>query len=132
MLKKSKLSLAVAGALGLTSMSFMPAQAQEQGAGQLEEVVVTGSRIERNPETYLGAMSLVGQDQLLRVGTSNTLDALIRLPSVGSQGTGRNDSNGGRGANFVEIHNLETERTLVLMNGRRVVPTIRDSLGTGG
>ncbi len=68
MLKKSKLSLAVAGALGLTSMSFMPAaQAQEQGAGQLEEVVVTGSRIERNPETYQ-PMSLVGQDQLLRVG----------------------------------------------------------------
>lgn len=131
MLRKSKLSLAVASALGLTSIAFMPAYAQEPGAAQLEEVIVTGSRIERNPETYLGAMSLVGQEQLLRVGTSNTLDALIRLPSIGSQATGRNTSNGGRGANFVEIHNLETERTLVLMNGRRVVPTIRDSLGMG-
>ena len=47
MLRKSKLSLAVAGALGLTSVSVIPAYAQEQGAAQLEEVVVTGTRIQR-------------------------------------------------------------------------------------
>jgi iron complex outermembrane receptor protein len=110
-------------------MTFMPANAQDLSANQLEEVIVTGSRIARNPESYLGGMSLVGQDQIEKIGTYNTLDALIRLPSVGSQGTGRNNSNGGRGANFVEIHNLEAERTLVLMNGRRVVSTIRDSSG---
>ena len=50
------------------------------------------------------------------------------MPSV-SAATGRNDSNGGRGANFAQIHYLGAERTLVLMDGRRVVPTIRDSLG---
>jgi iron complex outermembrane receptor protein len=129
MLRKSQLSMAVGAALGLTSLAFTPAYAQQQDAAQLEEVIVTGSRIARNPESYLGGMSLVGQQQIEQVGTYNTLDALIRLPSVGSQGTGRNTANGGRGANFVEIHNLEAERTLVLMNGRRVVSTIRDSSG---
>lgn len=128
MLRKSQLSVAVGAALGLTFWASTPAYAQEDAA-QLEEVIVTGSRIARSPESYLGGMSLTNQEDIEKIGTYNTLDALIRLPSVGSQGTGRNDANGGRGANFVEIHNLEAERTLVLMNGRRVVSTIRDSSG---
>ncbi|MEQ8858741.1 MAG: TonB-dependent receptor plug domain-containing protein [Pseudomonadales bacterium] len=39
------------------------------------------------------------------------------------------NANGGRGANFAGIHQLNPERTLVLYNGRRTVSTIRDSTG---
>lgn len=103
--------------------------AAEEGAGVIEEVVVTGSRISRDPESYLGAMAIATGEDIEKIGNYNTLDLLRKLPSIGTQGTSRNDSNGGRGANFVEIHNLQSERTLVLMNGRRVVNTIRDSTG---
>ena len=110
--------------------TFTPvAFAQEESAGFTEEVVVTGSRISRNPESYLGGMSIASGEDIEKVGSYNTLDLLRKMPSIGNQSTSRNDSNGGRGANFVEIHNLESERTLVLMNGRRVVSTIRDSTG---
>ena len=37
----------------------------------------------------------------------------------------------GGGAHFSGIHQLTPERTLVLLNGRRMVHTIRDSLGLG-
>ena len=128
MLRKTQLSVAITAALGITSLTAIPAFAQ-QDEQLIEEVIVTGSRISRNPESYLGGMAIATGEDIEKVGSFNTLDALLRLPAIGSQGTSRNDSNGGRGANFVEIHNLEAERTLVLMNGRRVVPTIRDSLG---
>lgn len=105
--------------------------AQEEDESALEEVVVTGSRISRNPESYLGGISIAAGEDIEKVGSYNTLDLLRKLPSVGNQATSRNDANGGRGANFVEIHNLQAERTLVLMNGRRVVSTIRDSSGLG-
>ncbi len=128
-MKKKSLALAVSTAMGLTTALMVPAAANAQEELALEEVVVTGSRISRNPESYLGGMAIASGDMIEQVGSFNTLDLLQRLPSVGSQGTGRNQANGGRGANFVEIHNLEAERTLVLMNGRRVVNTIRDTLG---
>lgn len=128
MLRKTQLSVAITAALGITSLTALPAFAQEDDT-LLEEVIVTGSRISRNPESYLGGMAIATGEDIEKVGSFSTIDALLRLPAIGSQGTSRNNSNGGRGANFVEIHNLEAERTLVLMNGRRVVPTIRDSLG---
>ena len=132
MLRKTQLSIAVGAALGLTSMTFMPAHAQSVTQGPdgqlLEEVIVTGSRISRDPESYLGGMAITSGEEINQIGSYNTLDALTRVPSVNAE-SGRNDSNGGRGANFVQIHYLEKERTLVLMDGRRVVPTIQDSLG---
>ena len=99
------------------------------GADQQDEMIVTGSRIGRTPGTYVGPMTVVEGDSLTAIPTYSLGDALTRLPSIGSQGTNRNNSNAGRGAEFRDIHNLEPERTLVLYNGRRSVATIRDSLG---
>ncbi len=124
-LGKAVPAFASAAILAATFLS-PPVYAQD---GVIEEVIVTGSRIARNPESYLGPMAIANGEDIEKIGTYNTLDLLLRLPSTGNQGTSRNDSNGGRGANFVEIHGLESERTLVLMNGRRVVNTIRDSVG---
>jgi iron complex outermembrane receptor protein len=125
------MSVAVSVALGLTTMGLLPASTVAQEETMLEEVIVTGSRISRNPESYLGGMAIATGEDIEKIGVYSVLDTLARLPSITSSGggTGRNNSNGGRGANFVEIHNLEAERTLVLMDGRRVVSTIRDSSG---
>jgi iron complex outermembrane receptor protein len=127
MLRKTQLSVAIAAALGITSLTALPAFAQQDDQ-LIEEVVVTGSRISRNPESYLGGMAIATGESIGQIGSFSTMDALTRVPSVSAE-SGRNNSNGGRGANFVEIHFLEKERALVLMDGRRVVPTIQDNLG---
>lgn len=128
MTKAKPLSLAIAAALGLSAFTSQPVLAQQTGEQLIEEVIVTGSRISRNPESYLGGMAIATGESIEQVGSYSTLDALLKLPTIKAE-SGRNDSNGGRGANFVEIHSLAKERTLVLMDGRRVVPTIQDSLG---
>lgn len=131
MLIKNRLTMAVSAALGLAAFGGAPQPAHAQEPALLEEVIVTGSRIVRSPENYLGSMAIASGEDIEKIGSYSTLDLLNRLPSVTNSGggTNRNNSNGGRGANFVEIHNLAAERTLVLMDGRRVVNTIRDSSG---
>ena len=130
MLKKHRLAAALSVTIGSAlTIPALNAVAQEQRL--IEEVVVTGSRITRNPENYLASITIASGDSIEKLGTYSTIDLLQRLPSVTNSGgaTNRNNSNGGRGANFVEIHNLGSERTLVMMDGRRVVSTIRDSAG---
>lgn len=100
-----------------------------QNNNKLEEIVITGSRIARDPTNYVGPMSIVTGADISQIPTYSLQDSLLRLPSVGLQGTSRNDANGGRGVNFTGIHQLTPQRTLVLMNGRRMVSTIRDTLG---
>ena len=96
-----------------------------------DEIIVTGSRITREQTGYVGSMSVIDMDGIERTPNYSVQDMLLKLPSIGLQGTSRNNSSGGRGANFSGIHQLTPERTLVLLNGRRMVHTIRDSLGLG-
>lgn len=103
-----------------------PAAAEER---VIEEIIVTGSRIARDAGTYVGPMTTLDGESLRTNPNYSLTDQLVQLPSIGAQGTDRRNANGGRGANFAGIHQLEPERTLVLYNGRRTVSTIRDSTG---
>ena len=120
--------LFITSALALVG-TLLPGSIAAQQSETLEEIVITGSRIARDPENYLGGMSIVEGGAIEQVPSYNTNDMLLKLPAIGLQGTSRNNANGGRGANFTEIHQLGAERTLVLLNGRRMVNTIRDPLG---
>lgn len=119
-------------ALALTTTPAVSlAQSSGNSTKQLEEVVVTGSRIARTPETYMGGMSIVQGSAISQVPSYSTEDMLLKIPSIGLQGTTRNDANGGTGANFTEIHGLGINRTLVLMNGKRMVDTVTSPISLG-
>ena len=96
----------------------------------VEEIIVTGTRIARDPGNYVGPMTTVSEEALEQIPSYSLKDVLDQIPSIGSQGTGRNNSNGGRGIEFTEIHQLEPQRTLVLLNGRRMVSTIAVTIAT--
>ena len=110
------------------SAGLSPAWGQSQ---ELEEIVVTGSRISREPADHVGPMSVIDGEDIALTPNYSVQDMLLKLPSIGLQGSSRNNADAGRGAHFSGIHQLTPERTLVLMNGRRMVHTIRDSLGLG-
>ena len=93
--------------------------------------MVTGSRISREPADHVGPMSVIDGEDITLTPNYSVQDMLLKLPSIGLQGSSRNNANAGRGAHFSGIHQLTPERTLVLLNGRRMVHTIRDSLGLG-
>ncbi|WP_226644933.1 TonB-dependent receptor plug domain-containing protein [Microbulbifer variabilis] len=116
---KTKLSVAIA-ALGTIASSGVFAQESIPGP-EVEEVVVTGSRIARDPLSTTGPITLVDSEAIQRSGVGTIDELLNQLPSMGTTGINANDNNGGAGLSFVDLRNLGSARTLVLVNGRRFV-----------
>lgn len=101
------------------------AQAQEQ---QLEEVVVTGSRITRFEGDFTAPVLSLDSGQLESSGKVNIEDFVSEVASlVGSDGsyeTANGNSGTRTGINALNMRNLGTNRSLVLVNGRRHVSSV--------
>jgi len=123
MLKKKPLSVAVATALGVVSASgALTNVAFAADEAMMEEVVVTGSRIKRQDFESNAPVATVGSDQIDLTGTVNTESLLNTLPQT-VPGLDRTSNNPGNGTASVDLRGLGSNRTLVLMDGTRVVPT---------
>ncbi len=116
-------SLAVAAALGSAV-----AQAQEQqvsGEDELQSVVVTGSRIIREGMSSPTPVTSLTAEELLQANPQSVAESLALLPSMGTSTTPK--SIGGRSTlgpgSFLNLRNLGSTRNLVLLDGRRVVPS---------
>lgn len=100
------------------------------GEPQMEEVIVTGSRITRFEGDYVAPVLSLDAGQLERSGKVNVEDFVSEVAAlVGSSGGFESGDEGGArtGVNALNLRNLGTNRTLVLVNGRRHV----SSLATG-
>lgn len=123
----------VASAIGVSSLFVAPVYAQEAQASQdvpedadMNVIVVTGSRIARPDLEASVPVAVVSQEKIAETGASNIQDVLADLPSVGQNisRTSTNFSTSGNGQATVNLRNLGSERTLVLVNGRRFVAGI--------
>ncbi len=122
MFKVNAVALAVAGAVG--SLALAPAAtAQTSGGTQaLERVQVTGSFIKRiEGETALPVVTL-SVEELTRAGVTNAEQAvkMITQQQGGTVSSG-SVSAGNGAASYASLRNLGPQRTLVLLNGRRIV-----------
>ncbi len=114
--------------VGTAAIIPFTALAQNSEPAAIEEVVVTGSRISRNPLDYVGPMNIVDSEVISKSNAITIQEVLQEIPAVTMNATNENDSNGGQGVRSVELRNLGEERTLMLVNGRRYVSTV---LGSG-
>jgi iron complex outermembrane recepter protein len=95
-------------------------------------IVVTGSRISR-PELQVAApIVAVTKETIEKSGSVNVTDVLLRNPALsastgGSLSGGADAGFGETGANLLNLRNLGTDRTLVLVNGKRHVAGIPNS-----
>ena len=129
MLQKKPLSLAVSAALGLGALVFAaPGFAQDAAQG-LEEVVVTGSRIQRANLITSSPVTQIDAEQLNLTGLNRIEDALQSLPQVYlNQDSGQSIE--ANGTATLELRNLGIERTLVLVDGKRL-PISSPTAGAG-
>lgn len=109
-------------------MMAAPAAAQESvtdDTTRVEDTIsVTGSRIKRTDLTSVGPVTVLNSVQIEQTGITNLETLLQRLPS--SAGFGGNSSSAywtsnGWGTPQINLRGLGVNRTLVLLNGRRVV-----------
>ena len=98
------------------------ALAQEQDAtGSMDEVVVTGSRIVSPNLQSISPITAIGAEELNIAGKTRIEDVLNQLPQAFAA-QGSNISNASDGTASVDLRGLGSQRTLVLVNGRRLMP----------
>jgi outer membrane receptor protein involved in Fe transport len=115
-------SVRLAIAFGAASTALPAAQAiAEEGADDIEKIEVTGSRIKRADMEGANPVQVITRDDMVVSGISNMGDLLQEIPSVAGAGTNTAINNGGSGAIRVSLRGLGSDRTLVLLNGRRMV-----------
>src|SRR3954447_12572967 len=86
-----------------------------------EEIVVTGSRIRRKDLTTPAPVTVISREQVTASGKVSIGDFLQALPEQGNA-INTQFNNGGDGATRISLRGLGSARTLVLLNGRRMVP----------
>jgi outer membrane receptor protein involved in Fe transport len=88
-------------------------------AQQAEQITVTAPAAERS----LATTTILGADEIARSGTATIGALLDQLPAFGSQGVNDAQNDGGFGEHFIDMRNLNFDRTLVLVDGKRFVPS---------
>jgi len=110
-------------ALVTTPQALAQTSDDELDRVEVEEIIVTGSRIKRaGVDTFYPAIS-VGTEELEDGAFTNIADALNEIPSFGNpDATPFGAQNAfSVGQNFVDFLGLGAQRTLTLVNGRRFV-----------
>lgn len=130
LISRLKHSSALAGTLSVAAlaMTVTPVQAQEDES-EIDTIVVTGSRISRSGVSTPTPTTIIDSEQIALSGELKIGDLLRELPAIapGVNSQNSNVSFINAGLNLADLRDLGTNRTLVLVNGRRRVGSQPDT-----
>lgn len=106
---------------GLASGAAFAQDSVPADGDEPESIVVTGSRIARPDLTASSPISVVSAEAMTLAGTQNPEEYLRDLPQV-VPGIGSQTNNDNVGVATIDLRNLKEQRTLVLVNSKRMVP----------
>jgi iron complex outermembrane recepter protein len=122
MLRKSKLNTSVL--IALASLTATSAWAQQQ----LDRVEVTGSAIKRLDAETAVPVTVVKMEDLKKQGITTVEQVMSNLSAVQMQtGTSQSVGTDSSGAAFANLRGIGANKTLVLLNGRRIANNALDS-----
>ena len=122
-----KSSLLAASSVVVLSSVIATAAFAQSGGGDVEQVVVSASRISIAGYTQPTPVTVVGAEVLQRDAKTDIGDAIRDLPAVGDSDSPSNGATaslaaqGNAGVDDVNLRNLGIARTLTLFDGQRVV-----------
>jgi iron complex outermembrane receptor protein len=94
-------------------------------AGELEEVIVTGSHLNRRDAQTAAPLLIFTQEELSNAGVQTSQELLERISlnqSFGSSNETTGLASGVQGLTAASLRGLGSQRTLVLLNGERLAP----------
>jgi iron complex outermembrane recepter protein len=124
-----KLAIAIiAGAwtLAATAQTSPAAAAGDSKAAGLEEIVVTGSRIAAPNAVSTSPIQVISSQSIETTGKTDISDIITQLPQIFNNGIGQDLGNGTSGLTTAggvataDLRGLGPNRTLVLVDGRRL------------
>lgn len=114
--------IATLGIVGAIEASAQEVETDDEDKEEVEEVVVTGSRIRRNPDAQSLPTTVTTAIEIENRGFTNVIEALNDNPIfVGNTTSAGANNQLGDNFAFANILGLGTNRTLTLLNGRRFV-----------
>ncbi len=124
-LKGSTALLLATIATGTTAYAQGQQTAAAPQAAEVEEVVVTGTRVVRDGYEAPTPLTVVGVEAIESSATNNVADYVNTIPAfAGSRSPATTQSSmsaGSSGTNSINLRNIGLERTLVLLDGKRSV-----------
>ena len=114
--KTRYLSSAVAAAVASTLPTLVSAQDE---SADLEEVVVTGTRLTKSNVTSSVPLVQIGAEEINSRGVARVEDVVNILPNVFVSQTAE-VANGASGTSTLNLRGLGSQRTLVLIDGKRL------------
>jgi iron complex outermembrane recepter protein len=125
-MKPTVLSLSLKAMFAAGAAISVSALAQEAAAPPMQRVEVTGSSIKRLQAETANPLSVIKADEFVKAGVTNVQEALSRIPANQS-GMGAGNTVGGNysglptgGMASADLRGLGGDKTLVLLNGRRL------------
>src|SRR4051812_29595895 len=110
------------------SSSALAAQAAAAEDATLDEITVSGTRIQQDGITAPTPVTVVDATRLQDLGATNLGNLLNSLPSFRPSSNLQTTNIGPRAAGMIQadLRGLAPVRTLVLVNGRRFVPSTQE------
>ena len=121
------LAIAWAAALAMSGPVMAQTEAEDAAdeADEVEEIVVTGSRLRRDSFNVSTPLAIMDTEALQDTGLGSLAEVLIdEMPSVFEGASNLNSQSyvNATGLTTMSLRNAGTDRTLVLIDGRRTVP----------
>ena len=115
-------TLAGTGVAFAQDAAATPAGTDADQAKTLDRIEVTGSRIRRVDAENASPVVTIDRQAIEKTGKLTIGDLVQELPNIAGAATNPTVNNGGgTGASTISLRGLGSERTLILINGRRVV-----------
>ncbi|MEW6998272.1 TonB-dependent receptor plug domain-containing protein [Colwelliaceae bacterium BS250] len=113
-------------ATAAASLVSVNVNAEEVAVEDVERIEVTGSRINRTDMETASPVTVITADAIAKSGFQSVQEILAVQPTAAGMSLGASSNNGSGGKATVNLRGMGEQRTLVLLNGRRMV-----SSGTG-
>ncbi len=118
--------------IGLTAIpawaqtSPLPAPPEEAQGEPGPDIVVTGSRISRRDFTSTSPITTVGEDFIAKSDSATLESSLNQLPQISASASSSTNTQARGGQASINLRGLGQQRTLVLLDGRRIQPSSPD------
>ena len=118
-IKRSLLAIS-AGSIAFSGALYAES-AETQTEEKVERIEVTGSRIQRADMETASPVTVIDASVIRAEGFTSVDEILQAQPSMAGMALGATTNNGSRGVAQVDLRGMGANRTLVLLNGRRMV-----------
>ncbi len=123
MTKISSIAVAVNSLLigSVSSVAMVSNLAHAEEGADVERIQVTGSRIQRQDMESASPVTVIDSGEITAGGYTSVDEILQSQPSMAGKAVGSTTNNGSDGVAQVDLRGMGANRTLVLLNGRRMV-----------